>query len=85
MEINPSTLTPELHAALLIHNAISNDDGFMGYGGDPESFHSLLEEVEEIAISEMDNLRFNAESIVNRFFEIQTEIEEGKRDPAWYA
>ena len=91
--MNETTMTKEhtqtqeefiLDAAYAVHNAIKNDDGFLGYDASVEAFTNLHREVEAIVENFISADVDDVEKVVDAFFEVNTKIAEGELEPDWY-
>ena len=73
-----------LTAACQLHKRLLNDDLFMGYDGEKESFDQLFDELVVIARSEVSLEVEPVDQIIDTWYQYQYEIMEGDREPCWF-
>ena len=75
---------PSFHvsaAIIALDRDLRNDPSMCGYDGSEENFDRLQREI--LAISKLEGV-FTHEQIVDKFWNINLEITEGKREVDWY-
>ena len=80
-------LSPEavaLTAACQMHGKLLNDDLFMGYAGDKESFDILYQELFIIARDEVSLEVEPVDQVIETWYDYQYEIMGGHREPCWF-
>jgi hypothetical protein len=81
------TCSPEavaLTAACQMHGKLLNDDLFMGYSGDKESFDMLYQELFIIARDEVSLEVEPVAQVTETWYDYQYEIMGGDREPCWF-